>query len=126
MNLMDRLAAAMNRTATITVTTVYKSIGVKAPDMGGTLTVGAAGGIVNRPTFALIGEAGPEAVIPLDRSRGNESLPSASSFGSRSAGTINLTINAGMGTDGAEVGRQVVDALKAYSRRNGPLPLAVA
>jgi hypothetical protein len=27
----------------------------------------AEGGIVNRPTLALIGEAGPEAVVPLDR-----------------------------------------------------------
>jgi hypothetical protein len=33
--------------------------------------------------------------------------------------TINLTVNAGMGTQGAEVGRQIVDALKAYERRNG-------
>lgn len=30
----------------------------------------AAGGIVNRPTLALVGEAGPEAVIPLSRLRG--------------------------------------------------------
>lgn len=30
----------------------------------------AAGGIVTRPTFALIGEAGPEAVIPLNRAGG--------------------------------------------------------
>ena len=28
----------------------------------------AAGGIVNRPTTALIGEAGPEAVVPLGNS----------------------------------------------------------
>lgn len=28
------------------------------------------GGIVRRPTFAMIGEAGPEAVVPLDRFRG--------------------------------------------------------
>jgi phage-related minor tail protein len=27
----------------------------------------ASGGIVTRPTLALIGEAGPEAVIPRDR-----------------------------------------------------------
>lgn len=27
----------------------------------------ASGGIVTRPTFALIGEAGPEAIVPLDR-----------------------------------------------------------
>jgi hypothetical protein len=42
--------------------------------------------------------------------------------GARAAGgatTINLTVNAGMGTQGAEVGRQIVDALKAYERRNG-------
>ena len=30
----------------------------------------AAGGIVNSPTLAMIGEAGPEAVIPLSRRRG--------------------------------------------------------
>jgi SLT domain-containing protein len=30
----------------------------------------AEGGIVTRPTFALIGEAGPEAVIPLGSSGG--------------------------------------------------------
>ena len=30
----------------------------------------AGGGIVTRPTFALIGEAGPEAIIPLGRGGG--------------------------------------------------------
>jgi hypothetical protein len=30
----------------------------------------AEGGIVTRPTLALVGEAGPEAIVPLDRSRG--------------------------------------------------------
>lgn len=34
---------------------------------------------------------------------------------------INLTVNAGIGTSGAEVGRQIVDALKQYERRNGPV-----
>jgi len=29
----------------------------------------AAGGVVTRPTFALVGEAGPEAIIPLSRPR---------------------------------------------------------
>ena len=39
-----------------------KALAVKAvPSM-------AAGGIVNRPTTALIGESGPEAVIPLRNS----------------------------------------------------------
>jgi hypothetical protein len=40
----------------------------------------AKGGIVNRPTLAMLGESGPEAVVPLGRGRG--------------AGmTVNLTIN---------------------------------
>jgi hypothetical protein len=70
----------------------------------------AKGGIVMGPTNALIGEAGPEAVVPLS--------------GANSAGlgnTINITINAGMGTDGAAVGRQVVDAIRKYERISGPV-----
>ena len=71
----------------------------------------ALGGIVTGPTLGLIGEAGPEAVIPLNRAGGMGT-------------TINLTVNAGMGTQGAEVGRQIVDALKAYERRNGRVYVA--
>jgi len=72
----------------------------------------ATGGIVTQPTRALIGEAGPEAVIPLDR------LDSGM--------TVNVTINAGMGTDPAKLGDEIVDVLTRYQRRNGALPLKVA
>jgi hypothetical protein len=72
----------------------------------------ATGGIVTGPTLGLIGEAGPEAVIPLSKG------------GKIGGTTINLTVNAGMGTQGAEVGRQIVDALKAYERRNGSVYVA--
>jgi predicted nucleic acid-binding Zn-ribbon protein len=72
----------------------------------------AQGGLVTRPTLSLIGEAGPEAVIPLNQLGGM-------------GGNITINVNAGMGTDGAEVGRQIVDALKQYQRRNGPIPVAV-
>ena len=41
----------------------------------GRLVAGAEGAIVNRPTLALIGEAGPEAVVPLSQSPGNSPLP---------------------------------------------------
>jgi len=75
----------------------------------------AKGGLVLGPTLALIGEAGPEMVLPLTGK-------SAERAGVNTGGnTINLTVNAGMGTEGAEVGRQIVDALKAYERRNGPV-----
>lgn len=36
---------------------------------------GATGAIVRRPTLALIGESGPEALVPLNRTAGNAPLP---------------------------------------------------
>lgn len=45
---------------------------------------------------------------------------SVGASGSASTGaSVNITVNAGMGTDGAAVGRQVVSALQQYSRQNG-------
>jgi hypothetical protein len=78
------------------------SLGVPVPAL-------AAGGIVNKPTLALIGEAGPEAVVPLS---------------GRNAGmgnTYNINVNAGMGTNGAQVGREIVDAIKKFEKTSGPV-----
>jgi len=66
------------------------------------------GGIVTGPTNALIGEAGPEAVIPLS---------GANSVGMGS--TYNITVNAGIGTNGAQVGRDIVEAIRKYERTSG-------
>jgi hypothetical protein len=68
----------------------------------------AKGGIVTGPTLALIGEAGPEAVVPLDRAGGMVG-----------GGGINVTVNAGMGADGAQIGAQIVDYIRRYERSNG-------
>jgi len=73
----------------------------------------AHGGVVTSPTLAVIGERGPEAVIPLDR---------AGAMGS----TFHITVNAGLGTDGRQVGNQIVSALKQWERTNGSLPLTVS
>ena len=70
----------------------------------------ADGGIVTRPTLAVVGEAGPEAVIPLNQAGGMGTV-------------INLNVTAGMGTDGAEVGQQIVTALQSWSRQNGSIPI---
>jgi hypothetical protein len=67
----------------------------------------ADGGIVTGPTLALIGEAGPEAVVPLDR------------MGSMGGG--NVTIN----VQGADP-NAVVDALRTYMFRNGSVPIRVS
>ena len=67
----------------------------------------AEGGIVTKATRALIGEAGPEAVIPLDRMRmGN---------------TINITVNAGLGADGRQIGESIIREIKKYERASGPV-----
>lgn len=66
----------------------------------------ADGGIVTGPTLAMIGERGPEAVIPLSRGAG-------AGMGG------NVTINVNGGDPQA-----VVDAVKRWYRQNGPLPVA--
>jgi TP901 family phage tail tape measure protein len=80
----------------------------------------AEGGIVTRPTLAMIGEGGEsEAVIPLSK---------MSQFGFGAGGgrggagsNITINVNAGMGTDGARVGEAVVKAIKSYERTSGPV-----
>lgn len=70
----------------------------------------ASGGIVTRPTLAVIGEAGAEAVIPLDR------LPSG-------GGDVHLHFDGTfVGSSREQVGRWVVDALGSYVRGGGARP----
>ena len=81
--------------------------------LGGGIGVFANGGIVTKAMLGMVGEAGAEAIIPLDR---------MSSMGS----TYNISVTAGMGADGKDIGTQIVNALKRYERTNGALPLTVA
>jgi hypothetical protein len=53
----------------------------------------ASGGIVNGPTLAIVGEAGPEAVIPLTGLR-SDIAPLSGAMGSV---VVNLTINSSGG-----------------------------
>ena len=70
----------------------------------------ADGGIVNKATLAIIGESGPEAVVPLSR---------AGEFGM--GGGNNVTINVQGGDPNA-----VVSALRTYMRQNGSVPIRVS
>lgn len=67
----------------------------------------ATGGIVTGPTVGLIGEAGPEAIIPLDR------------MAKMGGSTYNINVSA-MNAD-ARVGELIVSAIKRYERSNGPV-----
>jgi len=90
---------------------------VRIDEFGNAKTVGygAEGGIVTKPTLAVIGEAGPEAVVPLNKMPGASPLPS----GGGSSSTININVTAGMGADGAQIGKQVAEALERYYRSGG-------
>jgi len=63
----------------------------------------ADGGIVSAPTLALIGEAGPEAVVPLDRMSGM-------------GGGVTINVQGGDP-------RAIVDALQTYMSRYGAVPI---
>lgn len=56
----------------------------------GNVPQGATGGIVTQPTLALIGEAGPEAVVPLSQMPGASALPSGMGGGGQ---TVNIYAN---------------------------------
>ena len=100
---------------------IPKAPTISVPKLGGTPTTPvpgrmniprlAEGGIVSSPTLALIGEAGPEAVVPLDRMN--------------TGGGVTVNVTGGLSTS-AEIGQAVVNALRAYSRSAGPLALNIA
>lgn len=69
----------------------------------------ASGGIVTAPVQGLVGEAGPEAIIPLSSPKAKEMLAGA---GARGGGVINLTFNGVMNAkDAARMLRPELDRL---------------
>jgi len=100
---------------------VWNKIEIKVPgvdiplvgEVGG-FTVGlpdlphlAAGGIVTKATLALVGETGPEAVIPLSRMPGGD------------VNVYEITVNVAPGTSPAAVGAALVDSIRQYERVAG-------
>jgi phage-related protein len=67
----------------------------------------AEGGIVTSATLAMIGERGPEAVIPLDR------------MGQMGGNNVTIHVNGGDP-------QSVVDALRTYMFRNGSVPIRIS
>lgn len=82
----------------------------------------ATGGILTGPRY-LAGEAGNEAVIPLASPTARDMMRKAFSEAVNGGGdtVYNISINAGMGADGTDIGRQIVEAIKVFERRNGPV-----
>ena len=117
--LYDVFKAVFNGIATLWNNSVGK-LSFKAPSwvpgIGGkgfdvpNIPMLAAGGIVTSPTLAMIGERGPEAVIPLTG-------PNAG--GGMGGNTVNINVNGGDPN-------AVVNALRTYMRQNGSVPIRVS
>lgn len=94
----------------VTALTGMSSFGInisKIPNINLPRVALADGGIVTGPTNALIGEAGAEAVIPLDK------MPKGN--------TYNITVNAGMGADGNRLGEEIIRQITRFERLSGPV-----
>jgi hypothetical protein len=78
--------------------------------VGGLGTLMAEGGVVTRATTITAGEAGPEAIIPLDR---------LGEFGMGGGGGVTINVNGGDPN-------AVVAALRTYMRQNGSVPIRVS
>jgi len=76
-----------------------------------TLGHGATGAVVTRATMAVIGEAGPEMVVPLSK------MPGASPLGGWGGGDIVVHVESPVYIDGREIARahrrQVIKAMAA-------------
>ena len=87
-----------------------------APDFSGLFaginfgmgTLMADGGIVTRATTITAGEAGPEAIIPLDK-MGSMGL----------GGGVNVTVNAGLVSTPDQIGQDIIAAIQKAQRRSG-------
>jgi hypothetical protein len=119
--LMGTVKTVFNGIASLWNNTIGK-IQIKIPDIKGLPGRGQTFGIPNIPmlaeggivpyrpggTLAIVGERGPEAVVPLDRYNG----------GGGGGGDIYVTVQ------GADP-NAVVDALRTYMFRNGSVPITV-
>lgn len=106
---VDVITAAVGALTPAQITDIQTEIGryLQGAQIGmGTLM--AEGGVVTRATTITAGEAGPEAIIPLDKM-------SSMGFG----GGMNITVNAGLVSTPDQVGQDIIQAILKSQRRSG-------
>jgi hypothetical protein len=106
---VDVITAAVGALSPEEITNIQTEIGryLQGAQIGmGTLM--AEGGVVTRATSIIAGEAGPEAIIPLDR---------LGSMGM--GGGMNITVNAGLVSTPDQVGQEIIQAILKSQRRSG-------
>lgn len=115
------------RTTTLIVRSRIVGAAIAAFEGGSKMHMRAAGGPVRAGMPYLVGEEGPELIVPGASGTviPNDQLASVGSQGGRAAGGATVTNNYSIsvsvapGANMAEAGRQTVEAIREYERRNG-------
>jgi len=82
---------------------------------------------IGKQTIAGFIKGAEGMTATLEASMGSIAVNSVTSFdgaaggGNTSSATYNINVNAGIGTDGAQVGREIVDAIRRFERASGPV-----
>lgn len=115
----------INKTATGTYyTTPYGSM----PLTLNQIPARAMGGMIMKPEVSLVGEDGPEVIIPLSKpARAMELMQqsglSQMALGSMSSGggttVIQIQVDAGLVSSPDQVGQQIIEAIRRAERRSG-------
>lgn len=120
--IIDMVNAAISGINTM-IKTINKVPGVSIPSIGKIPKL-AKGGIIDSPTIAMVGEAGKEAVMPLENNTGwitdlaakvAERLPLQTSTNNTSDQPINFIIQVGTTT----LGKVVIDSINKVQRQAG-------
>jgi hypothetical protein len=82
----------------------------------GVIPAFASGGIVDRPTLALVGEAGPEAIVPLGGGRHSVDLGGGPSSGGGPSISIEMNIST-QARDGHELARDLEPEMRVMLKR---------
>lgn len=120
----DSFTAAIKKAWNGLVKAINKAIGTinKIPGVNiSKLPYLATGGIVTSPTTAVIGEAGREAVLPLDRNTGwmDALADKIAARGGGSGGPTKIILT----VDGKQLGWATIDNINSITRQTGSLPL---
>jgi hypothetical protein len=87
--------------------------GTRVPGVGDVPEFRAGGGSVSAGRPYIVGERGPELFVP--------GVSGNVMSNARAATTVNVVVNAGLGTSGIQVAQQIVDVLSQYTKVSGPL-----
>ena len=100
-------------------TAVYRALGLSGWP---SISFAARGGVFSGPTLTMLGEAGTEAVVPLENNTGWMDVM-AQRLGERMGFGGSITVPVYIG--GEKVAHHVVQAINSVTRRTGVSPLYV-